>query len=137
MGRTLFGLAMATVFWIVLLSPQPFPASGRLIGASTAWAEEEFRYHDEEILFHFSQDKNLVHFNHLCGMLTDLWREHNKIFDAKGKGENTVAPKVEDLINDANLAASQGNYEEGFAALKTAFELLRTSLAELGVKAEH
>lgn len=128
-------VAMALIItWIVLFCPRPFPAFSGHIGVSPARASEELRYHDEEILFHFSQEKNLVHFNHLIGMLSDLWREHKKFYEAKGTGEDTVSPKVEELINDANLAGSEKNYEEAFAILKNAYDLLKASLIELGIQ---
>ena len=136
MGKKLFGLTASAVAWIVLLCPPPFPASGGGIGASTAWAAEEFSYHDDEILFHFSQEKNLVHFNMLIGMLTDLWREQKRFYDAKGTGENTSASKAEELLNDASLAASQGNYDEAFDILKSAYDIIKASLTEMGIKAE-
>lgn len=136
MGRMFFGFTSIAVVSFALFCPAPFPASGGPIGVSTVWAEEEFRYHDDGILFHFSREKNLVHFNHLIGMLSDLWREHNKFFDAKGKGKNTAGPKVEGLLNDASLAASQGNYEEAFASLKNAYDLLKGSLADMGINAD-
>lgn len=136
MGRTFFRLTAGAVAWVALFCPAPFPGSGGRIAVSAAWADGKFSYHDDAILFHFSQEKNMVHFNMLIGMLTDLLREHNKFFDAKGTGENTVDPKAEELINDASLAASQGNYDEGFAILKSAYDILKGSLGELGIHAE-
>ncbi len=134
MKKAFIGLTAVTVFGFALLCQPPFPVSGGRIGIATAWAEEEFTYYDDEIQFHFSGEKNLVHFNHLMGMLSDLWKTHNKVFDLRGKGENTVGAQVEELLNDANLAASQGDYEAGFASLKTVHESLKASLAKMGVK---
>lgn len=136
MRKTVFGVTLLVTVWLAMPCPPPFPAAGGHMGVSSAWAVEEFSYHDNEILFHFSQEKNLVHFNHLIGMLSDLWREHKKFYEAKGTGEDAVSPKVEELINDANLAASENNYEEAFATLKNAYDLLKSSLTELGIKAE-
>ena len=135
MGKTFFGLTASAVLGITLLYQPPFPASGGRIGVATAWAEEEFTYYDDEITFHFSGEKNLVHFNHLMGMLSDLWKTQNKVFDLRGKGENTVGAQVEDLLNDANLAASQGDYEAAFVSLNTVHESLKASLTQMGVKA--
>ena len=136
MGRMLFGLAVASVFWIALICPPPFPASGGRIGVSTAWAAEEFSYRDDEILLLFSHEHNMEHYAHLNGMVTNLWKNQKRFYDVKGTGENTAADKVEDLINDSSLAASQDNYEEAFADLKSAFAVLKVSLTELGIKKE-
>lgn len=136
MRKTPTGATALIAAWIALFCPPPFPGTGDHIGASSARAAEEFGYHDDEILFHFSQEKNMVHFNHLIGMLSDLWREHKKFYEAKGAGEDAVSPKVEELINDANLAGSEKNYEEAFAILKNAYGLLKASLIELGIQAK-
>lgn len=134
MRKMIFGITVCMIAWMAAPCLPPYPAGH--IGIAVAQAEEEFRYHDERIRYHFTQERNLVHFNMLQGMLVDLLREHNKFFVAKGRGENTVDPKVEDLLNDAGLSGSQGKYDEGFATLKIAYDLLKDSLTELGIEAD-
>lgn len=136
MRKIIFGITVCIAALTAAPCPSLFPATGGHIGVSIARAEDEFRYHDERIRYHFTQERNLVHFNMLQGMLVDLLREHNKFFVAKGRGENIVGPKVEDLLNDAGLSGSQGNYDEGFATLKIAYDLLKNSLTELGIGAD-
>jgi len=136
MGKTFFGLTAIVAAWTVLVCPSPFPASGGRFGVPAAWAEKELTFHDDEIMFHFSQEKNMAHFNMLIGMLADLEREHARIFAAKGAGEDAISPKAEEFLNDANLSASQGNYEEAYTSLKSAYDLIKNSLTQMGIKSE-
>ncbi len=136
MGKTIFWLTVASVFWIALVCPSPFPAnsSGNVV-TSAAWAAtEEFSYHDDEILMHFSEEENAHHYAHLSGMLVQLWKEQRNFFKVRGKGENTVAAQVEDLFNDSSLAASEDNYHEAYVSLRKVYELLKGSLDEMGIK---
>lgn len=132
MEKKFFGLTVASVFLLASIGFLSVPALG---GVSTAWAAtEEFSYHDDVILDYFAHGEDEEHFGHLNGMIVQLWKEQQRFFESKGSGENTVAVKVEELFNESNTAASEGNYHEAYATLKNAFGLLKGSLDEMGIK---
>jgi len=87
---------------------------------------------DDGIRKELSLEKNLVNFNRASGMLTDILREQKRIFtESKAKGKNMTAMKVEDLINEANMHVSQGNYTDGYKMLETVHAILLDSIARL------
>ncbi len=112
-----------------------FPYANSPLGISSAFAAENFYYNDDDIKFHFSREKDLVHLNHLVGMLSDLSREQDKLFRSKaGTGENTAFVKAQEFINNANMFASENKYEDAFGELEGAYRGILKSLEELGAK---
>ncbi len=77
-------------------------------------------------------ERNMSSFNRAIGILGDLLREQRRLFsEKKGGANNETADKAEEEMNEANLFAAQKQYDEGYAALERAFDLLSTSIKEL------
>ncbi len=112
-----------------------FTVANGLFGVPSAVAEEKNVYLSDEIDFHFAQEKNMHHFTMLSGKLVDLAREQQRIFRGKNaNAESPIASNVEEFINEANLFASQHNYQDAYASLEKAYKLLQTSMKEMGVE---
>ncbi len=133
MRKTFVGLTAVTVFGVSLLCQPLFHAASGRIGVTTAWADDDFTYSDEEMQFYLNGEKNLANYNMLTGMLTTLLKLQRKAFDARNKGENPVETQVEDLLNDSNMSASQGDWDAAFVNLKTVHDVLKDSLAKMGI----
>ena len=71
-------------------------------------------------------------FYKVSGMLTDVLREQKRLYTEKvGTGKNDVALAVEDMINEANLSASQADYDTSYDALGKAHETILASIRQL------
>lgn len=121
----LAGLVVALIPLTGLSGP-----NGRLF----AQAETDTPYFSmEEVKFELAMERDLHHFNRLSGLMTDLLKAQRKLFSMKREGEsNEVGDRVEDLINDAGLLASQQNYDDSFVTLENAFNIITTSLKAMG-----
>lgn len=92
---------------------------------------ETASFSDEEINARFEEDRNMMTFNRLSGLLTDLLREQKRIyFNSNGVGVNQECLKAEELLNEANLLAAQSKYDEGFEVMKEAYLVIKRSLTE-------
>lgn len=92
-------------------------------------------YAYNEIKAELSSKKDLVQFNRISGMLSSLLLEQKRLFTlTKGNGKNETALKVEALLNEAALFASQNMYDDSFKTLDDAHETIAKSLREMAPK---
>jgi len=92
-------------------------------------------YAYDEIKAELSSKKNLIHFNRIGGLMSDLLREQKRLFTlTNGNVENETAIKIEALLNEAAMFASQESYDEAFKTLDNAHELAMKSLMEMSQK---
>ncbi len=95
-------------------------------------ATEKKSIMDDEIRNELSLKRNLINFNRASGMLSDVLREQKRVFIAnKADKKNEIALKVEELMNEASLFASQDNYDKSFDILQTVHGILLASIKEL------
>lgn len=71
-------------------------------------------------------------YNRVSGMLTDILREQKRLFkNAHGDVPNEIADRVEVMVNDAGLYASQKNYDKCYRSLEEALDTLAIAITEL------
>lgn len=109
-----------------------YSSSSNIIGVCFAEDNVDTSFMDTRIREELSLKKNLITFNKVSGMLSTTLREQKRLFIAKKGGQkNETALKVENLINEASLFASQHNYKESLKILETVHNIIMTSLKEL------
>jgi len=92
-------------------------------------------YAYNEIKSELSSKKDLIQFNRVSGLLSDLLREQKRLFIAtKGNGKNETAMKIEAMLNEAALFASQSSYGDAFKTLDNTHEVVAESLNEMAPK---
>ncbi len=97
-----------------------------------ARSSEAVSFSEKEIKDVLSAEKDMIHFNRFGGLLNDILREQKKAFLIyRGKAKNEVALEVEGLMNEANLSASEDNYDEGYKSLEKAYHLIVDSMKQL------
>ncbi|MBI4829475.1 MAG: hypothetical protein HY804_11835 [Nitrospinae bacterium] len=102
-----------------------------VIAAIPAAAQEKARFSEAEVAQGLTAERNLVHYIHLSGVLTDLLREQKRVYHANHQGEpNTLAADVEDLLNEAGMAASRSDFDAAWASMEKSSKLLFASLKE-------
>lgn len=105
--------------------------------ATTCFADDSF---DDEVAAFTSKmdhgemgrDMERMHFVRGGRYLLSRMQEQQSAFEKKGgKGSNEVATRSEELSNEANLLASQGEYKRGMELLIAAHKLVVDSLNEM------
>jgi len=98
-------------------------------------ADKKYSYAYNEIKGELSSKKDLIQFNRISGMLSNLLQEQKRLFTAtKGNGKNETAMKIEALLNEAALFASQSSYDDAFKTLDNTHEVVAKSLNEMAPK---
>jgi len=109
--------------------------------ATTSFAEDSF---DNEVAMFFSvkvndkmvEEKKQSHFFRSNRYLSARMREQRIAFTNMNTGQsyqvNKVSSEAEAYVNEANMLASQGEYEEGIKLLVKAHTILIESLEENG-----
>lgn len=100
-----------------------------LSGFAAATGNDPFAYN--EIRATLASEKNLTHYNRVSGMLCDLLREQKRLYALQGAGNNGLASRVEELLNEAGLFASEEDYKDAFQVLATAHETIMQSLRQM------
>ncbi len=92
----------------------------------------------KEIKAIISSKKDITNFNRIIGMISDLLRIHRQesVSTHKG-GRNEIAAKVEDLLNEASMFASQDDFDKSYKSLDDALEVIIDSLHKLPGHREH
>lgn len=102
-----------------------------VMAAAPAYAQEKARFSEAEVAQGLTAERNLVHYIHLSGVLTDLLREQKRVFHANHQGEpNPVAADVEDLLNEAGMAASRSDFDAAWSSMEKSSALLFGSLGK-------
>jgi len=97
-----------------------------------AQASDAISFSDKEIKDVLAGPKDMMRLNRFGGLLNDFLREQKSAFaNAYGHVKNEVALEVENLMNEANLSASQDKYEEGFKSLEKAYLMMMDSMNKL------
>ncbi len=92
----------------------------------------------KEIKAIISSKKNITNFNRIIGMISDLLRIHRQESASTNKGGGIeIAMKVEDLLNEASMFASQDNFDDSYKSLDDALEVIIDSLHKLPGHREH
>ncbi|MFQ5432721.1 MAG: hypothetical protein ACE5EN_09460 [Nitrospinota bacterium] len=92
-------------------------------------------YAYNEIKEELSSKKDVIHFNRISGLLSDLLREQKRMFHIiNGKEKNETALKIETLLNKAAMFASQSNYDDAYHTLDVTHEVVAKSLNEMASK---
>lgn len=108
----LLAAALAAVFFM-----WPLAARGQEAGS----------YSLAEIKSELAGERNIINFNRVSGMLTDVLRLRKQA-QAKdgGPGDAKRFLEVEEHLNAAGLFASQSQYDECYESLEAAYEMLRS-----------
>ena len=86
----------------------------------------------KEINFALGMERNMNGYIRLSGVLTDLLRAQKTEFGKIHKSEvNTAAQKAEELLNEAGLPASQGDYDGSFELLSQAAKVILEAINKL------
>jgi hypothetical protein len=125
---------LALVAGIIALNPAVFlyPFSSNVTSQCFAEDTVNITFMDTRIREELSLKKNMINFNKASGLLHTALKEQKRVFTAKkGNETNKTALKIEDLMNEANLFASQRSFKKGFKVLETVHGMMMTSLKEL------
>ncbi len=88
---------------------------------------------DEEMRKELSLKRNRANFTKVVGMLASFLRTlKGELASQNPALVKETSLKVEDLMNEANLFASQGEYDESYKNLETAYEILVSASAQGG-----
>lgn len=98
-------------------------------GLAAATESDPFAYN--EIKATLASEKNLIHYNRVSGMICDLLREQKRLFALQGNGDDGPASRVEELLNEAGLFASEDKYTDAFQVLETAHETVMQYLRQM------
>ncbi len=102
------------------------------IGDCFAYTPKKKSFMKSEMKKEFSLKRNLANFNRASGLLTDILREQKRLFSIQNSsGTNKISLKAENLLNEANMHASEENYDKGYEALETANKILLESIEKL------
>ncbi|MGK7344226.1 MAG: hypothetical protein ACNS63_00245 [Candidatus Nitrospinota bacterium M3_3B_026] len=108
-----------------LLAVALMAAGPLFIWPLAASGEEAGSYSMEEIKSELAGERNILSFNRLSGMLTDVLRLQKQ---AHAKNGGTRGAKrfleVEEHLNAAGMFASQSQYDECYERLEAAYETL-------------
>ncbi|MDH5478595.1 MAG: hypothetical protein OEY50_09710 [Nitrospinota bacterium] len=86
---------------------------------------EKITVKSDEISAALEMRKNMGGYIRLSGILTDILRNLKTGYaNNPAAADTAVAQEAEDLLNEAGLAVSQDDYEESFAILKKATDLI-------------
>ena len=92
-------------------------------------------YAYDEIKSELSSRKDMIHFSKASGMLSNVLREQKLMFIAtKGHVKNETGLRIEALLNEAAMFASQKRYDEAFKTLGDAHEAVVKSMKEMAPK---
>ncbi len=102
---------------------------------NVTFASENDPFAYKEIKAALASGENFIQYNRISGMLTDLLREQKRLFtEKKQAGKNEITTKIEELLNDASLSASERDYGQAYKILDGAHETLTESLKDLSKK---
>lgn len=123
---------VTTAFFIV--------AAGMLLispGVKAAFAEVTFddevaAYYDAQSHGEMAEHMRVMHFTKAGRFLQSRLQEQKAFFGEKhGTETNGIAEKAEELVDEANLLASENNLDDGIKILVSAHQILTTSLKEM------
>ncbi|MDH4182670.1 MAG: hypothetical protein OEV92_00475 [Nitrospinota bacterium] len=87
---------------------------------------------NDELQAALRMDKNMHSYIRLSGILTDLLRTLNTEYAKRHSAEQQqVSQEAESLLNDAGMAASEGDYEASFVILEKAAKIIMDAIAKL------
>ncbi|VAX19431.1 hypothetical protein MNBD_NITROSPINAE03-658 [hydrothermal vent metagenome] len=113
-------------------APAPAGSTARGEGLMLAQASDTISFSDKEIKDVLAGPKDMMRLNRFGGLLNDFLREQKSAFaNAYGHIKNEVALEVENLMNEANVSASERKYEEGFKSLEKAYLMMMDSMNKL------
>ncbi len=107
-------------------------AIGLFLSGPAVYSTESDPFAYNEIRKRFSSKPDIVNYNRISGMLTDLLREHKRLFRLTGRtGNNEIVVKVEGLLNEAGLYASQNDNEKAYEIMDIAHKIIMESLKQM------
>ncbi len=110
----------------------PYISGSGTTGDCFAYTSKKKSFMKNEMEKEFALKRNLANFNRASGLLTDILREQKRVFRASNaSGANKTSLNAENLLNEANLHASQDNYDEAYKALEAANKILLESIEKL------
>lgn len=102
-----------------------------LMASAPANAGEGAQFTEAEVAQGLTAERNLTHYIHLSGILTDLLREQKRMYHINHQGGfNPVAEDVENLLNEAGMAASQNDFDAAWTSMEKSSKLLFAALKE-------
>lgn len=124
--------AVAALFLTVVAAGASRFMSGGSGHCGLAFAAEEMPIDEAGIKDEFTREPNYTRLNRISGLLADLLGRQRMLYEKSGRTEpNEVSERAEEMINEANLLASERKYGEGIDLLREAYELIAASLHEL------
>lgn len=108
-----------------------------LPGVKDAFAEVTFddevaAYYDAQSHGEMAEHMRVMHFTKAGRFILSRLQEQKAVFTEKhGMGTNGIAEKAEELVDEANLLASENNLDDGIKILVSAHQILTTSLKEM------
>ncbi len=124
--------ALAALFFIVVAADFPGFAYGESGHSALAFADEGMPVNENDIRDEFTREPNYTHLNRISGLLADMLGRLRTLREKNGRTEpDEASERAEELINEANLLATERKYAEGIDLLRQAYELIAASLHEL------
>lgn len=123
---------LAALFFTVFAADVLRIPSGGGGHSGRAFAAEGMPIDESDLRDEFTREPNNTRLNRISGLLADLLGRQRILYEKSGRAEpNDVSERVEEMINEANLLASERKYGEGVELLRKAYELITASLREL------
>ena len=118
-----------------ILSPVVFLLA-MMAAATPAHPADKIPLKIDEVTSALTMPRNMHSYSRTSGILADLARNVAKVASATNNASAaSAATSAEDLINEAGLSASEGDYDTSFGLLEKAAKILLDIIAKINAGA--